>query len=75
MLIDVFNEACNNIAAIYLMVGNESMGAIRFWTTSKGGLSHFSYIFRKPEPLVKYFNNVACSITRALIFVEIQRGK
>ena len=32
-LINGFNKACNNIAASYLKVGNESMGSIRFHTT------------------------------------------
>ena len=34
-----------------------------------------SYIFRKKEPLGTEFKTVACYITGALIFLEIQRGK
>ena len=49
--IDEYNEACNDISAIYLKVGDESMSAIRFWTTVKGDLPHLYYIFWKPEPL------------------------
>ena len=51
MLIDGFNEACSNIDACYLKVGDESMSAIKFCTTSKMNLTHLSYIFYKPEPL------------------------
>ena len=44
LLINGFNEACKNIAAIYLKVGYEYMGAIRFRKTTKGNLPHLSYI-------------------------------
>ena len=39
-LIDGFNEACKNIDACSLKVGDESMSAIRFWTTEKGNLPY-----------------------------------
>ena len=44
MLIDYLNVLCNNIDTIYLKVGDESTSVIRFWTTEKGNLPHFSYI-------------------------------
>ena len=75
MLIAGFNAACKNIAASFLKVGDESMGAIRFRTTAKGNLPHLSYILLKPEPLGTEFNTVACSVTGDLIFIELQRGK
>ena len=59
----------------FLKVGDESMSAIRFRTTAKGNLPHLSYIFRKPEPLGNEFKTVACSVTEALLFIEVQRGK
>ena len=59
MLIDGFNETCNNIAASYLKIGDESMSEIRFRTTEKGNLPHLSYIFRKPEPLGTEFKTAA----------------
>ena len=31
LLIDGSNESCNNISAIYLKVGDESMSAVCFW--------------------------------------------
>ena len=58
-----------------MKVGNESMSVISFQTRVKGNLPHFSYIFRKLEPLVIDFKIVVCSITGALIFIELQRGK
>ena len=74
MTIDGLNEEINNIAASYLKVGGDSMSAIRFWTTAKGGFSHLSYIFYKPEPLGMGFKTVACSVTRSFIFTDIKRG-
>ena len=74
-LFDGFNIASKNIAASFLKVGDESMSAIRFRTTSKGNLPHLSYIFRKPEPLGTKFNTVACSVTWTLILIEVQRRK
>ena len=51
------------------------MSVIRFQTTAKGNLPHLSYIFWKPEPLGTEFKTVACSVTGALLFIEVQRGK
>ena len=51
------------------------MSAIRFRTTVKGNLPHLSYIFRKSEPLGTEFKTIACSVTGALLFIEVQRGK
>ena len=51
--------ACKNISASFLKVEDESMSAIRFRTTAKGNLSHFSYIFHKPVPLGTEFKTVA----------------
>ena len=75
LLIDGFTESCSNIAASYLKVGYDSMSSIRFCTTSKGDLIHLSYILCKPELLGTLFNTVSCSVTGALIFLEIQRGE
>ena len=75
MLIDGFNAACKNIAASFLKVGDESMSEIRFQTTEKGNLPHFSFILCKPEKLGTEFKTVACSVTEALIFIVVQRGK
>ena len=58
LLFNGFNTACKNIAASFLKVGDESMSAIRFWTTTKGKLPYLSYILRKQEPLSTDFNTV-----------------
>ena len=75
MLIDVFNAACNNIDASFLNVGDESIGAIRFRTTTKGNLPHLSYIFRNPKPLGIELNTVACYFKGDFLFIEVQIGK
>ena len=71
LLIDGFNGVRKNIASSFLKVGDESMSAIRFRTTSKGNLPHLSYIFRKPDPLGTEFNKVACYVTGDLIFTKV----
>ena len=75
MLIYGFNEACKNIADSYLMVGDDSMGVISFWTMTKGNLPHLSYILRNMDPLRTYFNTVACFVTGEFLLIESQRGK
>ena len=75
MSINGLNEACKNIEASYLKVVNESMSAILFWKTAKGGLFHLYYIFRRTEPLGTELENVDCSVTGDFIFIELQRGK
>ena len=72
MINESFNEACKNISADYLKVGDESMNAIRFWTTAKGNLPNFSYIVRKMEPLLKEFKTVAYYTTGGLVFIKGQ---
>ena len=51
------------------------MSAIRFQTTTEGNLPHLSYILCNPEPLGTEFKTVACSITGALISLEVHRIK
>ena len=75
ILFDGFNTACKNIAASFLKVGDESMSAIRFRTTAKGNLPHLSYIFRNLDSLGTEFKTVACSVTGALLVIEVHRGK
>ena len=73
-MIDGFNEACSNVASSYLKFEDESMSAIQFRTTSKGELPHLSYIPRNPELLGTDFKTISCSVTGALILLDIQRG-
>ena len=75
LLFNVFNTACKNIAARFLKLGDELMSAIRLRTMVKGNFPPLSYIFRQPEPLGTEFKTVACSVTGALLFIEVQRGE
>ena len=56
-------------------MSDELMSDIRFCTTPKGDLPHYSYIFRNLEPLDTDINNVACSMLGTMLHIEIQRGK
>ena len=75
MLIDGFNAAFKNIPTSSLKVGDESMSAIRFKTTEKRNLPPLFYIFCNPKPMGTDFKTVACYVTGALLFIEVQRGK
>ena len=72
---DGFNESCRQIASGKEKTADESMSAIRFRTTPKGDLPHYSYIFRKPEPLWTGMKNVACSRLGEMLHLAIQKGK
>ena len=58
LLIYGFKEACSNISASYLKVGDEPMSAMQFRTMSKGNLTHLSYIFRNPGPIGTEFKTI-----------------
>ena len=60
-LIVRFNKSRSHIASGVVKTVDESMSVIRFRTTPKGDLPHYSYIFRKTEPLCIEIKNVACS--------------
>ena len=75
MFIDGFNEACKNISTSYAKVVDDSMSMILVLMRVKGDLPHLSYIFRKSEPLGTELNTVACSVTGALMFIEVHRVK
>ena len=68
LLIDGFNEACKDIAANYMRIGDGYMSAISFQTTLNGDLPHLSYILRNMDPLKIYCKTVDCCVTRVLIF-------
>ena len=56
-------------------MADESMSAIRFCTTPKGDLPHYSYIFGKLETLGTDMRNVVCSKLETMLRLEIQKGK
>ena len=74
-LIDGLNELRRQIASGREKTADESMRAIRFRTTPKQDLPHYSYIFRKPETLGTEMNNVACSRLGTMLHLKIQKGK
>ena len=51
------------------------MSAIRFRTTPKGGLPHYSFIFMKTEKLGTDVKNVAWSRLGTMLHLEIQKEK
>ena len=51
------------------------MSAIQFRTNPKVDLPHYSYIFRKPEPLGTDMKNVVCSRLGTMLHLEIQKWK
>ena len=53
---------------------DELMSAIIFCTTPKGDLTHFYYIFSRPEPFRTDMNNGACSRLGTILHLDIQKG-
>ena len=74
-MIDGFNESRRKISSGIEKTADESISAIRFGTTPKGDLPHYSYIFRKPEPLGTEMKNVVCSSLGNMLHLDIQKGK
>ena len=54
---------------------DELMSAIQFFTTPKGYLLHYSYIFRKPDLLGTEMKNVDCSRLGTMLHLGIQKGE
>ena len=74
-LVDGFYESRRHIASGVEKMADESMSAIKYFTTPKGDLLHYSYIFRKSEPLAIEMKNVACSRFGTLLHIETQKWK
>ena len=51
------------------------MSAIRFCTTPKVDLPHYSYTFRKSEPLGTDIKNMDCSRLGNMLYLDIQKGE
>ena len=58
-LIEGFNGSRRQNDYLVKKAADELMSAMYFYTRPKGDLPHYSYIFRKPEPLGTDMNNVA----------------
>ena len=51
------------------------MSVMPFWTTPKGYLPNYSFIFRNMDPLGDELNNASCSRIGTVLYVDIQVGK
>ena len=56
-------------------LGDETMSAFKPRTTKTANLPHLSSIKRKPEPLGTELKSLACSVTKIMLALEIQRRK
>ena len=54
---------------------DELVSAIQFFTTLKGGLSDYSYVLRKLDPLRTEMKNVECSRLGKMLHLDIKKGK
>jgi hypothetical protein len=63
------------LRTVPVCVLDESMSTWRPRTTKQGGLSHSSYVIRKPEPLGTEFKTAADPATGIMLALEIQEGK
>ena len=70
-----FNKLRRHITSGVGKTEDESMSAILFHTTPKGYLPHWSYLFRKPEPLGTETKNVVCLRLGTMLHLDIQKGK
>ena len=74
-LIDGFNMSRRKISTGVGETAAELMSSIRFWTTPKFDLSHYSFIFRNPEPLGTELNNAACYRLGTRLYLYIHKWK
>ena len=74
-IIDGFNKSRRKIATGVVKKAGGSMSSIHFWTTPKGDLSNYSFIFRNTEPLGTKLKNVSCSRLGTMFYLEIKRGR
>ena len=64
-----------NVLAHFLKVADETMSAFRPQTKKTGNLPHLSFIQRKPEDLGTELKTMACSLSKIMIYMEIQRSR
>ena len=73
-LIEGFNKSRRKISIGVKEMAGGSMREMRFWTTPKGDLPHYSFIFRKPDPLEIQLKKLVCSRLGVMLYLEIQKG-
>ena len=74
-VINRFNESSSKIYYGVVNISDESMSTIRFCTTPKSGLPHYSYIFKNTEPLGEKIKHVYCSRLGSMLHLDIQKGE
>ena len=74
-LIDSFNDLRRQIASGVGKTSDGLMSAIQFFTTPKGDLPHYSFIFRNMGPLGTEMKDLACSRFGTMLHLDIQKGK
>ena len=74
-LIDGFKKLCRQIGSGVEKMADELMSAIRFCTTPKVDLTHYSFIFRKPDPFGTETKKVVCSRSGTMLHLYTQKGK
>ena len=74
-LIEGFKKSFRKISTGVENKVDESMSAIRFWTTPKSNLTHYLFIFKNTGPLGKKLNNAVCYRLVTMLYLEIQNWK
>ena len=70
-----FNDLYRQITSGVEKTADESMSAIRFCTTPKVDLPHYSPILRMTEPLGTEIKNVACYRLGIVLHLDIHKGE
>ena len=60
-LVDGFKKSRRNISSGVQNTAYDLMSAMHFWTTPKGYLPQYSYIFKNLKPLGMELNKLVCS--------------
>ena len=75
-MINGFNNSRKTyVAASAIKTLDESMSGWKPRTTALGDLPNISFVIRKPVPLGTEFKNIACTATKIMLYLEVQRGK
>ena len=68
-LIESFNNLHRNIALGMENKADYSMSAIHFWTTPKGDIPQYLFIFSNLDPFGRELNNTACSRSVNMLYL------
>ena len=70
-IIGRFNRSRRNISSGVEKTADESISYIKFWTTSKGNLTNYYFLFRKPESFGTELKNVVCYRLGTMLYLWI----